>query len=274
MGKFAHIPGEPLSKFVKFMWYQSGYRPSGRAEQVLPGGGPQAIINLDGIPFRHFSPDLKTDYTFDDFILTGVHTKPVFLDSSTRISTIGIALKEGAIPTLFNIPATEFHNQVIPLKDLPFSNISKIREMLHKHSKPENKLRLLEAYLKARLFSGSFAQNPVADFAVKQIRDHKGNISISDILNKTGYSHRWFTKLFRENVGISPKLFARLIRFQYAINLLQANKTPHLAGIAFQGGYYDQSHLNHDFKEFSGISPMEYYNRRGREKNHLLINSG
>jgi len=271
MDKFVHIPGEPFSNFVKFMWYQSGYQPTSQAEQVLPGGGTQIILNLDGIPFQHYSPDFKTNYTFDDFILTGVHTKPVFLDSSTRISTIGIALKEGAVLSLFNIPASEFHNQVIPLNDLPFPNISKLREMLHKHSKPESKFRLLEAYLHDKLFSDSFAQHPVAAFAVKQIRDHKGNISISEILNKTGYSSRWFSKLFRKTVGISPKHFSRLIRFQYAVGLLQESKTPHLPEIALKGGYYDQSHLNHDFKEFSGISPMQYYNHRGEEKNHLLI---
>lgn len=272
MNKFVHIPAEPLSKFVKYMWFQSGYQPSSQVEHILPGGGSQIILNLDTIPFRHLSSDLKTEYTFDDFILTGVHSKPVFLDSSTRISTIGIVLKEGAIPSLLNIPAAEFHNRVIPLDDLPLSNISKLRDMLHNLSKPENKLQVLEAYLHDRFFSGSSAPNPAACYAVEQIRNHNGNISITEILNKTGYSRRWFIDLFRQTVGITPKCFARLIRFQHTLDLIQTSKTPHLTAIALQGGYYDQSHFNHDFREFGGISPMAYYNNRGEEKNHLLIN--
>lgn len=273
MNKFVYIPAKPLSQFVKYMWFQSGYQPSGKVEHVLPGGGSQIIINLDAIPFRHFSSDFKTEYTFEDFILTGVHSKPVFLDSSTRISTIGIVLKEGATLSLFNIPASEFHNQIIPLNDLSLSDISKLREMLHNFSKPEIKLQVIAASLNDWLFSGSFVPNPAACYAVEQIRDHKGNISIAEILNQTGYSRRWFIQLFRQTVGMTPKHFSRIIRFQHTLDLLQTRKTPYLADIALQGGYYDQSHLNHDFREFSGISPMEYYNRRGEEKNHLLINS-
>lgn len=252
------------------MWFQDGYQPSGQVEHVLPDGSSRIIINLDETPFRHFSSDFNTEYTFDDLILTGVHSEPVFLDSSTRISTIVIVLKEGAIPSLFKIPAIEFQNQVVPLEDLPLASLPELKEKLHTSSKPDEKLQVLEAYLYYQLGSFSLSSNPAVCYAVEQICNCKGTVNISEILDKTGYTRRWFIKLFRETVGITPKLFARIIRFQHSLDLLQPEVIPNFADIALQSGYYDQSHFNHDFREFSGISPMEYHSKQGKEKNHLF----
>lgn len=271
MTKFVHIPSGRLSDLVKYMWFQDGYRPSGKAERVLPGGSSQIILNLGGKRFRHFSPDLNTSYEFDDLILTGVHSKPVFLDSTTRISTIGIVLKEGAIPALLKLPATEFQNQVIALENLSLTGLSELKEKLHTtSSKPIAKLQLIENYL-YQLISPSHHPSPAMNFAVDQIRQTNGQINISEILEQTGYSRRWFIKKFRDTVGITPKLFARVYRFQHAVDLIRSEDSPNFPNIALECGYYDQSHFNHDFKDLSGIPPLDYHCTHGEEKNHLSI---
>lgn len=85
----------------------------------------------------------------------------------------------------------------------------------------------------------------------------KGNIKIEDLSRKVGYSERYIQKKFKEFVGISPKLFNRIIRFQNSLYQINSDKESKLIDIALDNGYYDQAHFNREFKEFSSIQPQK-----------------
>lgn len=109
MEELIYKPERILSSIVKLIWFYDGYKPSSRIERVLPIGSSQIIINLGERSFRHFhNSSINLSKEYDDVILAGVQTRPVFLDSHTRISTMGVVLNPGAVPTLFQIPAEEF----------------------------------------------------------------------------------------------------------------------------------------------------------------------
>lgn len=272
MIEFAHIPGKPLSNLVKYMWYQEGYNPSSSVERVLPNGSSRIIINLGENRFRHFDSNLDKTFEYDDLILAGVHTRPVFLDSFTRRATINVVLKEGAIPALFRIPAIEFRNRVVSLYDLSTENVSDLKEQLLACSQAKEKILTVESYL-CRLLDSCRYPCPAVDVAVDRIHQTHGRIDISEIVEQTGYTRRWFIKLFRDTVGTTPKQFAKVYRFQHALDLLRKEAAPNFADIALQCGYYDQSHFVHDFKDFGGISPLDYHRNQGKDKNHLAIQS-
>lgn len=271
MEAYIHKPAGYLSRFVKSIWHSDGYQPSGRAERVLPSGASQIIINLGHDSFRHFhNPDLGQAYEYEDVILTGMRTRPVFLDAHTRTSTIGIVLHEGAVPALFGIPAGEIYDEVVSLSELCRADMNALKQKLIEIPSPAAKTAALESFLERQL-DYSFQLKPAIQFATDQIRNHHGMLSISDILNKTGYSRRWFAQQFREAVGITPKQYARLNRFQHIIGLLRQKESPHWADFALQCGYFDQAHFIHDFKDLSGISPSEYHQNYGEAANHLSV---
>lgn len=93
----------------------------------------------------------------------------------------------------------------------------------------------------------------------RRIYETKGNISIKELCSETGYSECYLRRSFEQVHGISPKLFERFIRFQHMLNCLEnssgSERTDELAVIC---GYYDQSHMMKDFKQFSGRTPDEY----------------
>ena len=83
-------------------------------------------------------------------------------------------------------------------------------------------------------------------------------MSIAQISNKVGYSQKHLIKLFRDNVGVTPKEFLKIIRFQKTIEEIAAAKEIEWTAIANECGYYDQAHFINDFKIFSGFTPRKY----------------
>ena len=84
-----------------------------------------------------------------------------------------------------------------------------------------------------------------------------GRAPIGWICDRLGRSRRHLAVRFREQVGLPPKTVGRIMRFDRAVSLL-AREDAELAGVAFECGYYDQAHLNRDFREFAGVSPAAF----------------
>jgi AraC-like DNA-binding protein len=98
----------------------------------------------------------------------------------------------------------------------------------------------------------------VTKFAINELTRSKGNISLKDLQQKAQLSERTLERKFKESVGISPKLFSRIIRFQETMNQLRKNDYDKLSDIAYGSDYFDQSHFIRVFKEFTGFSPLEF----------------
>lgn len=269
MPELTHIPQGILEPYVKLMWYSNDYSPESSKERVLPQGSSQIIINLGNSIFRHFEgPDYKKERKYDPIILTGISTGYIFLDSFSRISTMGVVLKPGAITALFGIPAGEFRDQIVPVQDICETDTTELKQKLDEAAPPEDKLALLREFL-AHCLEPSFQPKPAVIYAAGQLDIKNGMLPIAEILDQTGYSHRWFSKIFKETVGITPKRYSRISRFQHTLRMIRKSSIPDWTSFALSCGYYDQSHFIHDFKHFAGLSPGEYYRNQGDQINHL-----
>lgn len=269
MAEHEYIPKGPLSSYVKFIWVSEDYTPVSSRERVLPNGSSQLIINLGHQKFWHFdAADSQNEKEYDPAIITGIHTRNIFLDSKSRISTIGAVFHPGALSALFDTPAHAFTNDVVSLQTLVGSHISALRQRLIEAVSAEEQCKLLGAFLSRRL-DHSFQSNPAVIYSVKQLNNKNGTPRIADIREKIGYSRRHFSSLFKELVGITPKQYAKICRFQHTLTVMQNRDVQNWTDLALACGYYDQSHFNRDFKRLSGISPTEYYRNQGDAKNHL-----
>jgi AraC-like DNA-binding protein len=95
--------------------------------------------------------------------------------------------------------------------------------------------------------------------------------SIAAVTDRTGFSARRFIDLFEREVGLTPKLFCRVRRFQKVLQTIQSGCAIDWAGIALNCGYYDQAHFIHDFRAFSGINPSTYLAAHTPHLNHVPI---
>jgi AraC-like DNA-binding protein len=107
-------------------------------------------------------------------------------------------------------------------------------------------------------------------FAVAEIVRRRGGVAIADLVAAAGWSHRHSSARFRADVGLTPKTFARIARFEAAFADLQTRRAVRWADFALDCGYADQAHLVRDFRELAGATPTKVFRRRAPDGLGLL----
>jgi AraC-like DNA-binding protein len=166
----------------------------------------------------------------------------------------------GAFPFL-GAPASELADTHVDLEALWGTSAIELRERLCAAKTPAERFDLLEKALIAHLFR-PLERHHAVRFALDTFHRTDSGFAIRDVAREAGLSQRRFIQLFAREVGMSPKLFCRLRRFRQALENVRLIAVPNWARVAMDCGYYDQSHLIHDFQFFLNLSPAEYVRKR------------
>lgn len=179
-----------------------------------------------------------------------------------RTRSVGAVLRPGASRALFGVPAGEIAGRHTPLSELwrdgGLDTVGRVGEA----SSP---LDEFEAILLENL-QRSVCLSPLVGMAVRQLED---GVSVHDVVQGSGYSHRRFIALFRDAVGLAPKRYARVRRFQRALSGRDAALS--LTDLALASGFSDQSHFNREFLQFAGMSPGQYAARLADRPLHVPV---
>jgi AraC-like DNA-binding protein len=248
-------PPPPLSDFVELLWLFENAASSHASERVLPTGTVELVINLGD----------NTTGSFDA-VVAGPHSRFFVLDTSRPSSIIGVHFKpSGAFP-FFALPVGELRNRHVPLEALLGRRAAELRERLLAAEGAEAKLLLLGRMLLS-LLQRPQSRHAAVGHALAAFR--RGPRRIADVVDETGLSPRRFIGLFSDEVGLTPKSFCRIRRFQRTVELLHRAQAVDWAETALACGYCDQSHMIHDFQDFAGLSPANYLARRSEHMNHV-----
>ena len=264
-------PRAPLSDFVEMLWlYESLSAPQGR-ERLLPDGSTELIIELRGQSFRISDGEDYDDLrSFRDGVVIGVHSKSFAMETSGPSTVIGAHFKPGGIYPFLKAPASELHGAVAPFDFEWGRRAHDLRERLLEAATPADKFDLLERFLLSEV-TRPLTWHPAVMFALSQFREGTSVAKVSEVVDRTGYSHRRFNELFRERVGLTPKRHHRLARFQEVLRGVEKAQDVDWAGLALDCGYFDQAHLIHEFREFSGMAPTAYLADRGLRSHHVPL---
>ena len=265
MKRVSIIPKPPLAKFIERFWYSSD-APSHQKVRVMPTGTIELVFNLDEDDLGFHDTRHGRYQSFSGTVFSGAHTGPLFIDS--RAHVLGVHFKPGGAFRFLGVPASELTDIHVDLEMVWGKFAQDLREQLCAAATPVQRFRVLERALVARL-KGKLEEHRVVRAALDIFQRDPGEARTRDLAEQLGLSQRHFIKVFFNQVGITPKLFGRVQRFQRAIDLTQTSSTPDWADIAAQCGYFDQSHLIHDFQTFAGLSPIEFQRQRIER---LLIN--
>jgi AraC-like DNA-binding protein len=188
---------------------------------------------------------------------------------SGPLCSVGAQLRPGAAEALFGVHADELAGHHTPLADLWGTSVSGLRGQLAEARALEQRLALFEAMLVARL-SRVRGLHP----AVAQALERMATVtSVHEVVRRSGFSHRTFISLFCRSVGLPPKLYSRVRRFQRALRRVSESERVPWIDVAAVAGYSDQSHFNREFREFVGVSPTEYRRTSPRLPHHLPVDS-
>ncbi|NOU77072.1 helix-turn-helix domain-containing protein [Paenibacillus sp. LMG 31458] len=268
-----YIPQAPLSDFVDFFWYFQGYSPPHSKEFALPDGSIELVINLREDKIKLFDREYKDPLqTYGSSVICGPHSEYFIIDTSAETTVLGVHFKPGGIYPFFKMPVNELHNIHVSLDALWGARAHDLREMLLLSKTVEDKFQILEESL-IKLASRPLIRHPAVNFALNEFMSLPHNRPLSDVIAQIGLSPRRFIQIFKEEVGLTPKLFCRLRRFQEVLNRIDHAKSVNWLDVAIACGYYDQMHFIKDFQAFSSLNPTDYFSRPGRHHNHVALDN-
>lgn len=267
-----HLPRPPLSEFVELFWFYDGCSNRLHSkERLMPDGSVELVINLREDETRIYDRKLLDQCDrLPGTVLCGPHSNFFVIDTAEQDSVMGIHFKPGGAFPFFKLPAGELHNQHVSLEDLWGAEAEFLRERILEAPMPEAKFQILEECLLERTVK-PMERHRAVNHALALFRNIHTAPAMADVSDQIGISSRRFIEVFSNEVGLTPKLFCRVRRFQRVLQTLRAGTEFDWAEIAADCGYYDQAHFIHDFKSFSGINPTMYSALKTGHLNHVPI---
>ncbi len=265
MGLVSWREESELGAWTQLTWWQSSFAglvecvwmfdgELRRRERYYPTGELDLIVQLD-TPFRIVEGQPAA--ACPPSSLSGLIVAPlVIVYPSERSRVLGVRLRPAGAFSLFGVPLHELTEATLDLQDLIGSESRQLAERLDEARSDKARFLLLGRWIAGRLADRP-STDPRVAYAVSEIERAGGKLPIAHILRRIDASPKRFTRLFEEQVGVKPKLFSRIVRFRGLAAAIRAGAGS-FSQLALAHGYYDQSHMNADFREFAGMPPGQF----------------
>ena len=262
------IPAPPLDAFIRSIWYCENAPQPHALERVLPNGGAQLVINLKEDQTRVYHPERGCACeTTSGTALSGVQSRYCIIDTAETEWVLGVAFHPGGTVPFFHVPAHELLDASVALDLFWGRRAIDLRTQLLEAPGPRARLATME---RALAQAAKLAEPPAAvAFALEVFHCRAGQASMAAVAGAIGLSPKRFIEQFKAAVGLPPKHYCRLLRFQGAVSRAARGEAVDWTRIAVDCGYFDQAHFIHDFRAFSGITPTAYQSGRTRFQNHV-----
>jgi AraC-like DNA-binding protein len=238
-------------------------------ERVVPSGTVELVINMHDETLRVSQQLGGRLETFRNAIVSGPQSQFFDGEIPPDLAVVGVHFKPGGAYPFLPLPASALLNSFVSLDMLYGGPGMDLRDQLLETSNPPGQFRIIAQFLLMRM-KRSLPSNPAVKFALDQLQVSKPR-PIAEIANQIGISSRHFIKVFAEEVGVTPKMFSRIERFQRVVKQAERLQAVNWDDLCLASGYYDQAHLIHDFREFSGYAPTEYLKRKAGRPNHVSL---
>jgi AraC-like DNA-binding protein len=220
--------------------------PCGYATLVFHYGSPSIFQKKDSS--KNIEPN---------FVICGQQTSYYDLSLSGKTGMILIIFKPHGVKSFFNFPITELLNENLSLQDLLNNETIELEDKLFNSPNNRQRITLLERFLLKRLIHNNEFER--VEHAIKIIENSKGQIKTQDIAHDVCLGIKQFERTFSKYVGVNPKKYASIVRFQNVIQMKRKHDNSSMFQLAFDTGYYDHAHFIHDFKSYTGLSPKEFF---------------
>jgi AraC-like DNA-binding protein len=256
-------PIEILKKYIKnyFIVEINNFVEFLPKERVFPIGNANIVFHY-GSPSK-FKIINQNEYIESNLVICGQQTNYYDLSLSGKTGMIIIVFKPHGVRSFFNFPAIELLNKNLSLSDLIKGETTKLEDILFNSQNNKQRITQIENFLIRRLIQNRDFER--VEHAVKMIENSKGQIKTQDIAKEVCLGIKQFERIFSDHVGLNPKKYLSIIRFQNVLQMKREFKELNMYQLAFDNGYYDQSHFNHDFKSLTGLTPRTFFNKDNKD---------
>ncbi len=223
-------------------------------ERHFPSGRLELVVQLRSrfLDATHGEPD-----PFPARCLSGIQLRPDVIEAPPEhTSVVGIRLHPLGAYALVGQAAGELGDGTVDL-DLVLGEASReLGERCHAAPTVVERVRAVAGWVARRVLGGP-TPDPAVRWIVSELEGRGGRARIAELRERTGWSATRLTEAFRREVGVTPKVFARILRFRTAMDRLAAGEED-LSRVAHATGYYDQAHFNGEFRSLAGMTPSDY----------------
>jgi len=250
-------PIEILGKYIKnyFVVETNNYVNYLPIERVLPTGNATLVFHY-GSPSK-FQTKNSNKYIESNLVICGQQTNYYDLSLSGKTGMVLIVFKPHGVKSFFNFSAIELLNKNLSLSDLIKNEALELEDKLFNSRNNKQRITHIENFLIKRLILNRDFER--VEHAIKMIENSKGQIKTQNIAQEVCLGIKQFERIFSNHVGLNPKKFISIIRFQNVIQMKREFKELNMYQLAYDNGYYDQSHFNHDFKSLTGLTPRTFF---------------
>lgn len=190
--------------------------------------------------------------------VVGAFTTSRLLRVGERVRAVGAVVAPASAMEIFGVPASQLVDQILPLEDCWGNALADALVATVERLDVGRSIRVLGDALLARMRHET-PTDPIAASTSQLIRVQSGRVPISEIAKRHGLSRRLFARRFTAAVGLPPKLFARITRFQSLVHELLSTDVCRWSSVSTSAGYYDQAHMINEFRDFTGLSPTRFF---------------
>lgn len=250
-------PQQDLATWVKCYWnLESPKEKTPKVNTIVPDGCMKLIFHY-GDPYMNHT-DSGERFVLPRGLLIGQLTKPYIVEPTGETKTFFVCFHPNGFIPFSPFPIKEMENTAVPLDKLFGKDGILLEDNILNASSTEERIEIIEAFLLQKLANHQTIDN-IIDSTIETIFTANGQLSVDVISKKNNINRRQLARKFSSDIGLSPKQLSKTIRLQTTLKALLAEKATSLTSVALDNEYYDQAHFIKDFKEFTGLTPKEFY---------------
>lgn len=257
----------PLNRALHCVWFaRDDLGVDGLRQRVLPNGVVELIISLGEQPYGVLRDGVlrATRASW----LCGIQRGPLVIQAPASGSLVGLRFRPGGLRTLWRVPLHELTDDVVAGDGIDGHLLGTLRQRLGAADTTADRMAALVSLLAPRVDLDTLVTGRV--HAALRALDRDRELGMRALAAELGVTHQHLVRIFRDGVGVPPRLLTRILRFDRVVRAVGTlAERPQWAGVAAEAGYYDQSHLVSEFRTLAGVTPTQYWARRLPDGEHL-----
>lgn len=250
-------PNKDLNTFVKCYWtLESPKEETPQRQRIVPDGCMEMIFHYGNL-YKQYIENGNSIIQPKCFVI-GQLTQPFEIEPTGETGIFSVRFHPEGFMPFATIPIKEMENRAVTLEKLFGKEGQEIEQKILNANATPQRINLIEKFLTTRLaYTGTI--DFIVKSAVETILTANGQLSIGELSKQININRRQLERKFSSAIGLSPKQLAKTIRLQATLKMLLNKQFTSLTSLAYEGEYYDQAHFIKDFKEFTGLTPKEFY---------------
>jgi AraC-like DNA-binding protein len=250
-------PSAVLQPYIRHYYLFESESNAAFEDTVFPSGDMEMIFNLGTGVWKSLQGDKFLDNPATE--LWGQITRPLAIRSSGKHCMLGVRFFTHSASCFLDDQIGIFNDQVSNLEDIIGKPVRSLHSKLLDINHTEKRIEVLDKFLTNRLLANQQKSERIhkVGHILSSIKNDPAENNITRVASSHGITTRYLQKLIYQHTGLSPKSFDKISRFKKSLALLGQPDMP-LTSVAYDSGYFDQSHFIRDFKSFTGITPSAY----------------